>query len=148
MGVGDRKSIPAGHEPSPVISVNFPPAVAHKLIEEVLEPYAKPEYCFIGLEMNANGCEVTAYCVVPVPHPIQKTVIIGNQADIKLEPVATFLDQKAKLGRFQLVCGYHNDNRSITRLADADWRLILDAILSGREAVEKTMRAARTLSGF
>lgn len=119
----------------PIISLNYNPATAHALAEEVLIPYAKPEHCLIAFEMGENVCEVCVWLVVPMPGGL---AVAGNIADIDLVSIGRFLDAKAKYGAYGVGLGYHDNNMRITRRADLNWNLVVSQILP-RKIVDERM---------
>ena len=137
VGVGDRASLRPGEEPWPLISLNYPPVVAHELVEKYLQPYARPEHCLVALKMLERCCEVTAWLVVPIEHGL---VVAGNQADIDLTSLGQFLDQKAKRQAFMFSLGYHPPGPHVTRLVDASWDLVVPNLMTSADLDAKMIK--------
>lgn len=136
VGIGSNRPDKPDGTPTPEMTLNFQPSVAHELAERFLLPYAKPEHCLVGFDLGHGCCEVTIWLLVPTPHGL---VAAGNVADISLDSIGRFLDAKAKFNHFALSLGYHQSGQEYTRKADVSWHLILSEITTG-ETVSREFR--------
>ncbi len=156
VNVGQIFGVTNGGGGVPIISMNFPPAFAEALTKKLLKPYAKPENFVVGINPCGQAFEVSAFCAIehdvlihlPMPRPILAVLpegkqslegpyryIIGTQADIGVQSIGRFLDRKAALGKYYVVCGLHVADDQPRTAIIRHWHVCLKTIY-GQEILD------------
>jgi len=142
VGLGRNYGFTNGNGSTPTICMNFPPLWADAIAIGLLEPFAKPEDCFVGMRQNEDCFEFGAYCVVEVPVPSafrlegydipdHGTFIIGTDADIPMDGIVPFIEgrQHARRHEFILTVGIEDPRPDFTPTLADRWKVTLDAML-------------------
>lgn len=152
VGLGVDFGMHNGKGSFPVVSMNFPPDFAKRIIEHLFQLYAKPEHFLFGVsEPRGNVVEVWVYFLAHLPilvsfpkarevliNPDQFTdgptiYLIGAEADISWEVVRSFLERQKSWGKYYMVCGYHiGGKKKLTSMA-GDWKIELTETHSLKE---------------
>lgn len=139
VGRGLDFGLTNGSGEKPLILINYPAEVLAVLVDRVLKPFAKPDHFFVGINPCGSQFEVTVFAVVPLadatviadlvgiplPHPAR--LILGNNADIPMDGIATFLDAKGRDERFFVGCGYEPSSEFRNRVYGG-WTIQLSTI--------------------